>query len=268
MSHEQPPMPRDRDEEHEGQDADRAADAYIAFVRDHASTREAADRVAQVYDRRGTPFAIYLGFEDIDPYADDAEEVFRSSYIGCYTERDDLVADTISAFGWDRDLDRVLSGDPLLRAMVRFDHQRFGTSSVSTSTSSNAAARSTSSSRHHDRPTRTPTTSARQGPIRPTRCPSRARPANCRHSAGRAAVRPPAAGQAGRSGCPAAHGLTPVPAGRPAIRTGLSPRRERQCLTPPTRHPAPGHSHQPSTKGGNHAQPTRTTTRTRPGGTR
>lgn len=34
---------------------------------------------------------------------------------------DALVDDTIAGFGWTKDLDRLLGGDPLLRAVVTFD---------------------------------------------------------------------------------------------------------------------------------------------------
>jgi hypothetical protein len=48
-------------------------------------------------------------------------EKFENELAGVYANPEALVDDTIASFGWTKDLDRLLEGDPLLRAVVTFD---------------------------------------------------------------------------------------------------------------------------------------------------
>lgn len=96
-------------------------DAFVRQLADQAPSVEAAERLTDLYQRHGTAFAVYLGLDDVDPYAETTEEDFTEVYYDCFTTREGLIDDTIASFDWGRDLDRLLAGDPLLRAVVAFD---------------------------------------------------------------------------------------------------------------------------------------------------
>lgn len=86
-----------------------------------APTPDDAHRLEALYAKHGTALAVYLGLADVDPYAADVAEKFENELAGVYANPEALVDDTIASFGWTKDLDRLLEGDPLLRAVVTFD---------------------------------------------------------------------------------------------------------------------------------------------------
>ncbi len=121
MNHE-PRQPRHRDEATWQPGREQTSDYYITHRAEQAPTPEIAQRIRNIYAQHGTAFAIYLALEGVDAQAENLEADFRSTFIGFYPDRQMLVKDTIATFGWEADLDRLLQDDPLLRAVVRFDH--------------------------------------------------------------------------------------------------------------------------------------------------
>ena len=99
-------------------------DGFVLDVMSRAPTPDAAHQIDQIYSRYGRAYAVYLSLEDVDPYAEASEANFKDAYVGFYWTRDDLIDDAISAFGWERDLDRLLHGAPELREFVTFDRDQ------------------------------------------------------------------------------------------------------------------------------------------------
>jgi len=83
------------------------ADRLVAELLPLMPTRRAAKRIQELYEQSGSPVAVFLYFEDVNPAADDIEAKFHGSYYGSYT-RDEVIQIGIEIAGYDVELERFL----------------------------------------------------------------------------------------------------------------------------------------------------------------
>ena len=88
------------------------ADQVMEGVYFSMPTRAAQKRLRGLYEQAGAPLAAYLGFEGVDPTAEDIERQFYGSYLGSYS-RDELIDLTIEMFELDVRLERFLEESAL-----------------------------------------------------------------------------------------------------------------------------------------------------------
>lgn len=88
------------------------ADRLIADLMPLMPSRKAAKRVRDLYDQSGSPVAVFLYFEDVNPAAEDIEEQFHGNYFGSFT-RDELVDVGMEVLGYDERLGEFLEANGL-----------------------------------------------------------------------------------------------------------------------------------------------------------
>ncbi|GAA1508618.1 hypothetical protein [Nocardioides humi] len=109
------------------------SDQYVRHVIEHAPSPAAGALVAQLYERHGTAFAIYLALGGVDNYIRDngegprttdiagLERDFTEAYYDFFPDKDALVEDTIASFDWGAEASWLLRGHLELQQFLVFD---------------------------------------------------------------------------------------------------------------------------------------------------
>jgi len=119
------PAPGDEPQVHEHQQPrEQIGSAFVDYLVEREPDADSAARMRRGFDRHGTAFALYLALPDIDKHAETLEGDFESAFIGQYDDRRTFIRDTIECFSWEDDLNRLLAGDALLRAVVTLSNEQ------------------------------------------------------------------------------------------------------------------------------------------------
>lgn len=115
---EQPSTPGgERAERHE-----RLGDAYITELADQAPNLPARMTLLNAYLQFGTPFALYLGLDGVDPYSGDIVETYKANYGGRYESKQHLMDQTLEDLGLREELDTFMADHMEFQGLLTFDY--------------------------------------------------------------------------------------------------------------------------------------------------
>lgn len=123
MNHEsehQSNTPQSREPRHE-----RLGDTFVADLADQAPDLDVRMTLLNGYLRYGTPFALYLGLDDIDPYSEGLVQRFKADFVGAYPDRHSLMDRTLETLGLREDLDEFMRTHMKLEGLLTFDYDTF-----------------------------------------------------------------------------------------------------------------------------------------------
>lgn len=96
------------------------ADLVMAKMLARLPTRKAAKRLLALYEQVGSPAAVFISFEGVNPAAEDIEQQFHGHYFGSYT-RDEVIETGIEIAELDVALERFLEDQGLPEGALDWD---------------------------------------------------------------------------------------------------------------------------------------------------
>lgn len=123
MNHESEHQPdQDRSPERASVRHGTLGDEFMAELYGAAPTRRAAHNIAEQYAQHGTPFALYLGLDDVDPYGEELAQRFKADFVGTYPDRQSLMDETLETLGLREDLDEFMRTHMEFEGLLTFDY--------------------------------------------------------------------------------------------------------------------------------------------------